>query len=39
MWPGTKGRKYFMISFEMKVMCLPHSLALSVSMGLIRLLV
>lgn len=39
MWPRTKGHKYFMISFEMKVVCLPHSRALSISTGLIRLLV
>jgi hypothetical protein len=26
----TKGHKYFMTSFEMKVQCLPCSLALSI---------
>lgn len=39
MWPRMKGHKYFMISFEMKVVCLLYSLALSISRSLIRLLV
>lgn len=39
MWLRKDGHKYFMITFEMKVVCLPYSLALSISRSLIKLLV